>query len=254
MNQNEPIFLNLYIRDTDTHCKNTNIVANQQIMRVKKLISFYENQHFFQNSYHTQFSKSLIERMFSSFLCLLCRDSDDRHQKTNLIRMMKETNIQSQVTSTIAGDDGEAVAKSEENAKKKVPEKPNEGLEKPADAGWYVAVVRVNCETRIADSIRINLNHNHVWFDYWIPKVKVVYIDKRSNKRKVKEKLFLSTFIFCNVSPRQLDNIRFRSDVYKMLTMPGQRKIYQIPDQVIANYRYFVENDEEPVLVLSGKN
>ena len=161
--------------------------------------------------------------------------------------MMKETNIHSQVTSTIAGDDGEAVAKSEQNAKKKVPEKPNEGLEKPTDAGWYVAVVRVNCETRIADSIRINLNHNHVWFDYWIPKVKVVYIDKRSNKRKVKEKLFLSTFIFCNVSPRQLDNIRFRSDVYKMLTMPGQRKIYQIPDQVVANYRYFVENDEESV-------
>ena len=93
--------------------------------------------------------------------------------------MMKETNIHSQVTSTIAGDDGEAVAKSEDNAKKKVPEKPNEGLEKPADAGWYVAVVRVNCETRIADSIRINLNHNHVWFDYWIPKVKVVYIEVR---------------------------------------------------------------------------
>ena len=52
-----------------------------------------------------------------------------------------------------------------------------------------MAVVRVNCETRIADSIRINLNHNHVWFDYWIPKVKVVCIDKRSNKRRVKEKL-----------------------------------------------------------------
>lgn len=43
--------------------------------------------------------------------------------------MMKETNIHSQITSTIAGDDGEAVAKSEQNAKKKVPEKPNEGLE-----------------------------------------------------------------------------------------------------------------------------
>ena len=154
--------------------------------------------------------------------------------------MMKETNIHSQVTSTIAGDDGEAMAKSEENAKEMAPQKPNEGLKKPDDAGWYVAVVRVNCETRIADSIRINLNRNHVWFDYWIPKVKVVYIDKRSNKRRVKEKLFLSTFIFCNVSPSQLDKIRFRSDVYKMLTMPGQRKIYQIPDQVIANYRYFV--------------
>ena len=51
-------------------------------------------------------------------LYLLCRDSDDRHQKKNLIRMMKETNIQQQVTSTIAGDDSEAVGKSEENAKK----------------------------------------------------------------------------------------------------------------------------------------
>ena len=67
--------------------------------------------------------------------------------------MMKETNIQAQVTSTIAGDDGEAMEKIEENAKEMVPQKPNDGLEKPADAGWYVAVVRVNCETRIADSI-----------------------------------------------------------------------------------------------------
>ena len=47
MNQNEPIFLNLYIRDTENHYKNTKNVGNKQIMRVKKLISFYENQHFF---------------------------------------------------------------------------------------------------------------------------------------------------------------------------------------------------------------
>ena len=59
-----------------------------------------------------------------------------------MIRKMKETNIHSQVTSTIAGDDGEAVAKSEQNSKKKVPEKPNEVLEKPADAGWYVSVLK----------------------------------------------------------------------------------------------------------------
>ena len=42
MNQNEPIFLNLYIRDTESYRKNTKIVGNKQIMRVKKLISFYE--------------------------------------------------------------------------------------------------------------------------------------------------------------------------------------------------------------------
>ena len=160
---------------------------------------------------------------------------------------MNETKIQPQVTSTTTGDDGEAVAKSQGKAKKKVVKKPNEGLDEPDDASWYVAVVRVNCEVKIAKSIQLNLNRDDVWFEYWVPMVKVAYIDRRTNKRKLKDKLFLSTFIFCHVSPTQLDNIRFRSDVYKMLTMPGQKKIYQIPDHVIANYRNFVENDEEPV-------
>ena len=47
MNQNEPIFLNLYIRDTESYRKFTKIIGNKQIMGVKKLISFYENQLFF---------------------------------------------------------------------------------------------------------------------------------------------------------------------------------------------------------------
>ena len=47
MNQNELIFLNLYIRDTESYRKDTKIVGNKQIMRVKKLILFYKNQHFF---------------------------------------------------------------------------------------------------------------------------------------------------------------------------------------------------------------
>ncbi|WP_153081561.1 hypothetical protein [Segatella copri] len=40
--------------------------------------------------------------------------------------MMKETNIQPQVTSTIAGDDGETMGKSKKNAKKMASKKPNE--------------------------------------------------------------------------------------------------------------------------------
>ena len=160
---------------------------------------------------------------------------------------MNETKIQPQVTSTTAGDDGEAVAKSHEKTQKKIEQEPNIGLVKPANASWYVAVVRVNCELKIAKSIQLNFNRDKVWFEYWVPMVKVAYIDKRTNKRKMKEKLFLSTFIFCNVSPKQLDKIRFRSDVYKMLTMPGQRSIYKVPDKEINDYRYLVENDEEPV-------
>ena len=156
---------------------------------------------------------------------------------------MNEIKNQPQVTSTNAGDDGEAVAKSQ-----KISTRIHKNIiNKPADAGWFVAVVRVNCEKRIAESIRINLEREDKWFEYWIPVIKVAYVDKRTLKRKLKDKLFLSTFIFCHVSKKHLDDIRFRSDIYKMLTMPGQRNIYQIPDSVIANYRNFVENDEEPV-------
>lgn len=157
---------------------------------------------------------------------------------------MNETKIQTNVTSTTVGDGGEAVAKSEEKTKIV---KPNEGLNPPKDAGWYVAVVRVNCEEKIAKSIQSNLNRDDIWFEYWVPKIKVVYIDKRTNKRKVKEKLFLSTFIFCHISSKQLDEVRFRSDVYKMLTMPGQKEIYKIPESQLINYRNLVENDEELV-------
>ena len=46
MNQNAPIFLNLYIRDTEIRCKNTKNVGNKLIMRIEKLIEFFENQHF----------------------------------------------------------------------------------------------------------------------------------------------------------------------------------------------------------------
>ena len=156
---------------------------------------------------------------------------------------MDAIEIRPNMTSPNAGDGGEAVPKSKEKAKTQ----PNAGLEKPGDAGWYVAVVRVNCEEKIANAIQWHLNRDKVWFQYWIPKVKVVYIDKRSMKRRVKERSFLSTFIFCNVSPSQLDTIRFRSDVYKMLTMPGERKIYRIPDEEITAYRKLVENDDSPV-------
>ena len=47
MNQNEPIFLNLYIRDTESYRKDTKIVGNKQIMRVKKINIILRNSTFF---------------------------------------------------------------------------------------------------------------------------------------------------------------------------------------------------------------
>ena len=150
---------------------------------------------------------------------------------------METSNISQIVTSTNAGDDGEAVAKSQKSAVNEITESPL----KPERLGWYVAVVRMNCEKRIASYIQDDLKQKGIWFESWIPTVKNVVLNKRTNKRRKVEKVFLSTFIFCHISPSKINDIRFRSDVYKMLTMPGHREIYRIPDEEMDSYRAFVD-------------
>ena len=66
-------------------------------------------------------------------------------------------------TSTIAGDDGEAVQKTKYNPISVSSKK----AQKPQDAGWYVAVVRVNCEKKIAADIQQVLDNKAIWFEYW---------------------------------------------------------------------------------------
>ena len=161
---------------------------------------------------------------------------------------MDVTKIVNRVPPSNAGDDGEAVSKNQQKEVSAL----QKNLKQPSDAGWFVAVVRCNCEKKIADEIKTDLNYKNIWFESWVPMQKIHYVDKRTNKRRTKKKIFLSTFIFCHVGKGNLNEIRFRSDVYKMLTMPGQREIYQISDCVLENYRQFVENPDIPVVAYSG--
>ena len=45
---NRLVLLNLYLRDTESRCKNTNFIVNKQIMPVKFLISFSKKLLFFE--------------------------------------------------------------------------------------------------------------------------------------------------------------------------------------------------------------
>ena len=45
---NRLVLLNLYVRDTDSHCKNTKFIVNKRIMLVIFLMFFCKNQHFFE--------------------------------------------------------------------------------------------------------------------------------------------------------------------------------------------------------------
>ena len=169
---------------------------------------------------------------------------------------MDSTIIGNQVPSPMSGDDGEAMEGSEKSHSflqgEKLLELSQNKVVMPGDVGWYVAVVRCNCEKRIADDIKYYFDERNTWFEYWVPMQKVWYIDRRSKKRKSKEKVFLATFIFCHVSADSLNDIRFRSDVYKMLTMPGHREIYRLRDKELEDYRRIVENPDLPVNPQTG--
>ena len=161
---------------------------------------------------------------------------------------MDVTKIENHVPAPQKGDDGEAVLKIAQNEAPEVQIEPK----MPDDAGWYVAVVRCNCENTIGKTLELYFQKHKIWFEYWVPMRKEVVIDKRSNKRRIKEKVLLTTFIFCHVSPNYLDTIRFRPEVYKMLTMPGQRDIYRIRDKELNDYRRLVENPDLPITPCSG--
>lgn len=161
---------------------------------------------------------------------------------------MDVTKIENQVSAPQMGDDGEAVLKNPQNEAFGHENEPK----MPDDAGGYVAVVRCNCENTIGKTLELYFQRHKIWFEYWVPMQRMVVIDKRSNKRKIKEKVLLTTFIFCHVSPNYLDTIRFRPEVYKMLTMPGQRDIYRIRDKELDDYRCLVENPDIPITPCSG--
>ena len=63
----------------------------------------------------------------------------------------------------------------------------------------------------------------------------------------MKEKVFVWSLMFWNVCGREVEKMGLGWDVYKMVRMGGERKIYEIGDEVVGKYGYFVENDEEGV-------
>lgn len=149
---------------------------------------------------------------------------------------MTETKVQPQVTSTIAGDGGEAVEKN----KGYVAEN---GFTATDPMHWYVACVRVNFEKKFEIIINQYFKKRKFALETWLPLEKRVVINSRG-KRILRDVVILTTFVFVRVEDKNLNEIRFRSDVYKMLSEPGKSVPYAIPDTIFENFRRIVMTGE----------
>ena len=152
---------------------------------------------------------------------------------------MNETKIQSQVTATIAGDGGEAVEKSDGYVAEN-------GFEATDPMHWYVACVRVNYEKKLKLLIEQYFKDRKFALETWLPLERRVMINSRG-KRVIRDAVILTTFVFVRVEDKNLNEIRFRSDVYKMLSEPGKNQPYSIPDTIFENFRRIVMTGEAEI-------
>ena len=153
---------------------------------------------------------------------------------------MTETNNLPQVTSTNAGDDGEAVA----GSKTTIAEN---GFTATEPMHWYVACVRVNYEKKFKLLIEMYFKDRKLALTVWVPLKKQTVLNSRG-KRVVRETVVLTTFVFVRVEDRNLNEIRFRSDVYKILSEPGKNAPHVVPDKQIEDVRRTLEKEEAQIL------
>ncbi len=152
---------------------------------------------------------------------------------------MTETNNHPQVTSTLAGDDGEAVAKSQETVAAN-------GIKATTPMHWYLACVRVNYEKKFETLINKYFLDKNLALETWVPLEKRETINSRG-KRVIREAVIITTFVFVRVEKKHLNEIRFRSDVYKMLSVPGKNVPYVIPDAQFENFRRIVDTGKAEI-------
>lgn len=147
--------------------------------------------------------------------------------RTDLIftGLMERLTVRPQVAAPIAGDDGEAMA----------------------NTHWYAACVRMNCEKRFQTDIEEFFKKEGHPLETWIAVQKQIRLNSRG-KRVVREIVVLSTFVFVRVRKAHLNAIRFRSDVYRMLSEPGTNVPYVIPDKQIEDVRRVIDSGAAEIL------
>ncbi len=150
-----------------------------------------------------------------------------------------------QVPPPVAGDDGEAMPRTDDGGILQT-------IQIPPTAHWYAARVRMNCEKRFQEDLERCFHADGHFLETWIATENRVRVNSRG-KRVVRELVLLSTFVFVRVEKSHLNDVRFRSDVYRMLTAPGKYEPYVIPDKQMNDVRRMVDSGKAEILTRSIK-
>lgn len=105
---------------------------------------------------------------------------------------------------------------------------------------WYAAVVKMNCEKRVANQL-LKLKVTN-----YVPIQDEVHL--WSDRKKHIQRVLIPMVVFVRAFPEELPQLRAYSFITRFMTMPGSGEIATpIPDQEIERLKFLLDHADSPV-------
>lgn len=104
---------------------------------------------------------------------------------------------------------------------------------------WYVALVRMHHEKKVAERLNKMGNEN------FVPVQQELH--QWSDRRKMVESVLLPMMIFVHVDPKERKEVLSFSTVSRYMVLRGESSPAVIPDEQMARFRFMLDYSEEAV-------
>ena len=104
---------------------------------------------------------------------------------------------------------------------------------------WYVALVRMHHEKKVAERL------NKMGIENFVPVQQELH--QWSDRRKMVESVLLPMMIFVHVDPKERKEVLRFSTVSRYMVLRGESSPAVIPDEQMARFRFMLDYSEEAV-------
>jgi len=109
---------------------------------------------------------------------------------------------------------------------------------------WYVALVRMHHEKKVAERL------DKIGIENFVPVQQEVH--QWSDRRKVVESVLLPMMVFVHADPKERKEVLSFSTVSRYMVMRGESSPTIIPDEQMARFRFMLDYSEEAICVVKG--
>ena len=109
---------------------------------------------------------------------------------------------------------------------------------------WYVALVRMHHEKKVAERL------DKMGIENFVPVQQEVH--QWSDRRKVVESVLLPMMVFVHADPKERKEVLSFSTVSRYMVMRGESSPTIIPDEQMARFRFMLDYSEEAICMNSA--